>query len=181
MRRERRGRQRRERNIRPLPQSMDGANSTTGQIVQSVTGFKREQAQYLVKKVPGVVDSARDRSPVAHDDKSRILSIYAQQHRRDPGCSCEHTHGGNSRHLRTPTELHIPPCHPTRTPLGQVLTLGNESLVNGTGQQGDAVPADLVSKVLAGHEDRPFSGTERLQKNADPQTTHRARCPSLAA
>ena len=36
------------------------------------------------------------------------------------------------------------------TPLGQVLTLGNQTLMNGTGQQGDAVLADLIAEVLAG-------------------------------
>ena len=36
------------------------------------------------------------------------------------------------------------------TPLGQVLALGNQTLMNGAGQQGDAVLADLVAEVLAG-------------------------------
>jgi len=31
-----------------------------------------------------------------------------------------------------------------------VLALGNQTLVNGAGEQGDAVPADLVAEVLAG-------------------------------
>ena len=35
----------------------------------------------------------------------------------------------------------------------QVLSLRNESLMNGAGQEGDAVPADLITKVLAGHAD----------------------------
>ena len=30
--------------------------------------------------------------------------------------------------------------------------------MNGTGQQGDAVPAHLISKVLAGDADRPRAG-----------------------
>ena len=35
-------------------------------------------------------------------------------------------------------------------PLGQVLALvGDQTLMNGAGQQGDAVPADLVAEVLA--------------------------------
>jgi len=37
--------------------------------------------------------------------------------------------------------------------LVQVLTLGNESLMNRTGKQGDAVPADLIAEVLASHAD----------------------------
>jgi hypothetical protein len=44
------------------------------------------------------------------------------------------------------------------TPLGQVLTLGNETLMNRAGEQGDAVPADLVAEVLAGDADRPSAG-----------------------
>ena len=36
------------------------------------------------------------------------------------------------------------------TPLGQVLALRNQTLVNRAGQQGDAVLADLVAEVLAG-------------------------------
>jgi hypothetical protein len=40
------------------------------------------------------------------------------------------------------------PSNPLRAPLGQVLALRNQTLVNRTGQQGDAVPADLVAEVL---------------------------------
>jgi hypothetical protein len=32
-----------------------------------------------------------------------------------------------------------------------MLTLGGQTLVNGTGQQGGAVPADLVAEVLTGY------------------------------
>ena len=53
--------------------------------------------------------------------------------------------------LRAPPHNNLPPRHPPRTPPSQVLTLGNESLMNGTGQEGDAVPADLVTEVLASH------------------------------
>jgi len=35
----------------------------------------------------------------------------------------------------------------------EVLPLRNQTLMNRTGQQGDAVPADLITKVLAGHAD----------------------------
>ena len=38
-------------------------------------------------------------------------------------------------------------------PLGKVLALGNQTLVNRTGEQGDAVPADLVAEVLTGDTD----------------------------
>ena len=55
--------------------------------------------------------------------------------------------------LRTPPNRHLLPCHPLRAPLGQVLALGNQTLVDRTGKQGDAVPADLVAEVLAGDAD----------------------------
>ena len=43
----------------------------------------------------------------------------------------------------------LPPCHPLGTPLGQVLSLWNQTLVDRAGQQGDAVPADFIAEVLA--------------------------------
>ena len=55
--------------------------------------------------------------------------------------------------LRTPPNRHLLPSNPLRAPLGEVLPLRNQTLVNRTGQQGDAVPADLIAKVLAGHTD----------------------------
>ena len=42
-----------------------------------------------------------------------------------------------------------------------MLTLGYLTLVNGAGEEGDAVPADLVAKVLAGDADG--TGGRRLQ------------------
>ena len=55
--------------------------------------------------------------------------------------------------LRTPPNRHLLPSNPLRAPLGEVLTLRNQTLMNRTGQQGDAVPADLVAEVLAGDTD----------------------------
>ena len=55
--------------------------------------------------------------------------------------------------LRTPPTLDLLPSDPLRAPLGEVLPLRNQTLVNRTGQQGDAVPADLIAKVLAGNTD----------------------------
>ena len=55
--------------------------------------------------------------------------------------------------LRTPPLPHLLPSNPLRATLGQVLTLRNQTLMNRTGQQGDAVPADLVAEVLAGDTD----------------------------
>ena len=37
--------------------------------------------------------------------------------------------------------------------LVEVLAVGNQTLVNRTGEQGDALPADIIAKVLAGHTD----------------------------
>ena len=55
--------------------------------------------------------------------------------------------------LRTPPNRHLLPSNPLRAPLGQVLPLRNQTLMNRTGQQGDAVPADLVAEVLTGDTD----------------------------
>ena len=43
--------------------------------------------------------------------------------------------------------------HPLSAPLGQVLALGDQTLMDRTGEHGDAMPADLVSEVLAGDAD----------------------------
>ena len=53
------------------------------------------------------------------------------------------------------------PWNPLSAPLGQMFPLRNQTLVNRTGQQGDAVPADLVAEVLAG--DSEGTGTGWLQ------------------
>ena len=55
--------------------------------------------------------------------------------------------------LRTPPNRHLLPSDPLRAPLGQVLALRNQTLVNRTGQQGDAVPSHLVAEVLTGDTD----------------------------
>ena len=55
--------------------------------------------------------------------------------------------------LRTPPNRHLMPSNPLRTPLGQMLALRNQTLVNRTGQQGDAVLADLIAEVLTGDAD----------------------------
>jgi hypothetical protein len=58
-----------------------------------------------------------------------------------------------SPRLRTPPLLNLPQRHPLGTPLGQVLPLRDPTLMDRAGQQGDAVPADLVAEVLAGQAD----------------------------
>jgi len=58
-----------------------------------------------------------------------------------------------STRLWTPPNRHLPPSNPLSTPLVQVLTLGNQTLMNRTVQHRDAVPGDLVAEVLAGEAD----------------------------
>ena len=55
--------------------------------------------------------------------------------------------------LRAPPNRNLLPSDPLRAPLGEVLALGNQTLMNRTGEQGNAVPADLVAEVLAGDTD----------------------------
>jgi len=53
---------------------------------------------------------------------------------------------------------HLPPSDPLSAPLGQVLALGNQTLMNRAGQHRDAVSADLVAEVLAGDADGTRAG-----------------------
>ena len=52
--------------------------------------------------------------------------------------------------LRTPPHRHLPPSDPPSAPLGQVLTLGNQTLMDRTGQRRDALVPDLVEEVTEG-------------------------------
>jgi hypothetical protein len=63
-----------------------------------------------------------------------------------------------SPRFRTPPLLNLPSRNPLRAPLGEVLTLGNQTLMNRTGQQSDAVPTHLVAEVLAGDADGTGAG-----------------------
>ena len=109
------------------------------------------------KKIPGVLDSARDRSPVAHHDSSTLLSIFTYAMTDSRRRSSRHTQGA-SLTLRTPPNRHLPPSNPLRAPLGQMLALGNQTLMNRTSQHRDAVPADLVAEVLTGDADSARAG-----------------------
>jgi hypothetical protein len=44
-------------------------------------------------------------------------------------------------------------CHPLSAPLGQVLALRNQTLLDQEGQQSEVVPTDLVTEVRAGDAD----------------------------
>jgi hypothetical protein len=48
--------------------------------------------------------------------------------------------------------------NPLSATLGQMLALGDQTLVDGAGQQGDAVPTDLVAEVLTGDADSTRAG-----------------------
>ncbi len=65
---------------------------------------------------------------------------------------------GLSRHFWTPPHRNLLPCHPPKASLSQVLSLRDQTLVNRTGEQGDAVPAHLIAKVLAGDADGTGTG-----------------------
>ena len=67
-------------------------------------------------------------------------------------------HWNASRHFWTPPPTNLLPYHPPRTPPSQVLSLRNQTLMNRTGKKSDAVPADLITKVLAGHTDPGGAG-----------------------
>jgi hypothetical protein len=60
--------------------------------------------------------------------------------------------------LRTPPNRHLPPSDPQAAPLGQVLALGNQTLIDGAGQHRDALVPDLVAEVLAGEADSARAG-----------------------
>ena len=63
-----------------------------------------------------------------------------------------------SPHLRSPPNRCLPPSNPLSAPLGQVLPLRDQTLMDGAGQHRDAVPADLVAEVLAGDADGTRAG-----------------------
>ena len=55
----------------------------------------------------------------------------------------------HSTNLRTPPLLNLLPRHPLGTPLGKLLALGDETLMNGVGEHCAAVPAELVAEMGA--------------------------------
>lgn len=76
--------------------------------------------------------------------------------------------------LRTPPSRHLPPSDPLSAPLGQVLALGDQTLMDRAGQHRDAVPADLVVAVRAGDADSArASGGHRRQAGASVLLTER--------
>ena len=70
------GREQRGRNLRPLPQPMDGSNTAIGGYLSQALVQSASRGKVCSKKIPGVFDSARDMLPVAHDDSPTLLGTY---------------------------------------------------------------------------------------------------------
>jgi hypothetical protein len=82
----------------------------------------------------------------------------------------------HSPHLRPPPHPNLPPSDPLSAPLGQVLSLGNQTLMNGAGQHRDAVPTHLVAEVLAGDADSARAGkTQDIHIQVVPLLSRGAR------
>ena len=65
----------------------------------------------------------------------------------------------------------LPPSNPLRAPLGEVLAMGNQSLVDRTSEQGDAVLADLVAEVLAVRQTAPVCEGRRTSTSKCSQSS----------
>ncbi len=74
------------------------------------------------------------------------LGLVLQIHCRESETSVSKV---RSPRLWTPSNRHLPPSDPLSAPLCEVLALGNESLMDRTGQRRDALVLDLVAEVLA--------------------------------
>jgi len=55
--------------------------------------------------------------------------------------------------FRTPPTLDLLPGHHLSAPLDQMLALGDQTLMDRTGEHRGAVPPDLIAEVLAGDAD----------------------------
>jgi len=64
----------------------------------------------------------------------------------------------DSPRLRTPPNRHLTPSNPLSGPFGQMLTLGDQTHMDRTGQHRDAMPADLIAEVLTGDADGTRAG-----------------------
>ena len=91
----------------------------------------RAGARFIHKKIPGVFDSAKDMLPVAHHDPLTLLSIYTHVMGWFPKVF---------KRTRSEQSAGKPP---------RALTWRNQTLMGGSGQQGDAVPADLIVEVVS--------------------------------
>lgn len=72
------GRERRGRNLRPLPRPMDGSNAAIGRYLSQALVLGASSGKFCSQKIPGVFDSARDTLPVAHHDSPTLLGTYTQ-------------------------------------------------------------------------------------------------------
>jgi hypothetical protein len=56
-----------------------------------------------------------------------------------------------SRHFRCPAPLPVQILRPAAAPVGEVLAMGNQALVQVAGEQRDAVGSGVVPEEMAGH------------------------------
>ena len=147
------GRERRGRNLRPLPQPMDGSNSAIEMYLSQALVLSASSSKVCSQKNPWRV---RLHQGHASRRSSRLPNAIRHLHSRH-GVIAAGVRADTLKavlcHLRTPPNRHLLPCHPLRAPLRQMLPLRNQTLMNGTGEQGDAMPADLVAEVLTGDTD----------------------------
>jgi hypothetical protein len=146
------GRERRERNFRPLPRPMDGSNTAIERYLSQAQALSASSSKVCSQKNPWRV---RLHQGHASRRSSRPTNAIKYLHSRH-GVVAAGVHADTLKALptlRTPPTLDLLPWHPPRAPFSQVFPLGNQTLVNWTGQQGDAVPAHLVAEVLTGDTD----------------------------
>jgi hypothetical protein len=86
---------------------------------------------------------------------------------------------GLSRPFWTPPPTNLLPGDPPRAPPSQVLALGDESLMNRTGQHSDALVPDLIAEVLTGDADSTRAGrAQNIHIEVVPLLGRRSRANS---
>ena len=81
------------------------------------------------------------------------------------GCRRRSTIPPASRHFRAPTHFRLPADHPVAAPPGEVLSVGNLTTLETTGQKCVAVLVADIGEVLARHADARRSGLlQTIQK-----------------
>ena len=146
------GRERRERYFRPLPRPMDGSNSAIERYLSQAQALSASSSKVCSQKNPWRV---RLRQGHASRRSSRLINAIRHLHSRH-GVIAEGVHVDTLKALptlRAPPNRHLLPSNPLRAPLGEVLPLRNQTLMDRTGEQGDAVPSHLVAEVLTGDTD----------------------------
>jgi hypothetical protein len=114
------GRERRGRNLRPLPQPMDGSNSAIERYLSQALVLNASSSKVCSQKNPWRV---RLRQGHASRRSSRLPNAIRHLHSRH-GVIAEGVHVDTLKALptfRTPPLPHLLPSNPLRAPLGQVL------------------------------------------------------------